>query len=178
MSAMTEEQRSKCSNIINFAAVAAGGAGSGLAQLPCSDAVIITPIQIGMTVKLGSVFGIDLSKLLVTGKAAGGAAAVIGKAVSPVMAKLVEHVLEQAAKRMAARALSQAAVGWVPFVGNALNACTAAVITRELGWILADEFSRRAGDVYYNNGNLRAPARAGGRRRKQENAANETDAEV
>ena len=41
---MTDEENSKCHKIIHTAAVAAGGVGAGLAQLPGSDAVPITAI--------------------------------------------------------------------------------------------------------------------------------------
>ena len=152
MSIMTEEQRSECSDIINIASITAGGVGSGMAQLPCSDAAVIVPIQLGMAVKLGSVFDIDLTRLVLTANAAGGAAKLIGTAVSPFIANLVEQALLQVAQKLAARALSQVLVGWVPFVGNTVNACTAAVITREFGWFLAEEFARHTGDAAYNRG--------------------------
>ena len=40
------------------------------------------------------------------------------------------------------RAISQALVGWIPGVGNAVNAVTAASITEALGWLPAEEFAK------------------------------------
>ena len=41
---------------------AAGAAGAGLAQLPCSDNAVITPVQLAMTISLGREFGIELTE--------------------------------------------------------------------------------------------------------------------
>ena len=40
------------------------------------------------------------------------------------------------------RALSQALVDWIPGVGNAINAVTAASVTETLGWLLVEEFDK------------------------------------
>jgi len=32
------------------------------------------------------------------------------------------------------------AVGWIPGIGNAINAATAGALTEALGWLLAKEF--------------------------------------
>ena len=62
MSNMTSSQRSKCHAIIHSASASAGAVGAGLAQIPCSDNMIITPIQLTMTIALGRVFGIELTE--------------------------------------------------------------------------------------------------------------------
>ncbi len=118
---MTSEQKKKCHAIIHAASTASGGAGAGLAQIPGGDNAIITPIQLTMAISLGRVFGVTLSEA--SAKAAVGslAASTIG------------------------RTLSQVLVGWIPGVGNAVNAATAAGLTESLGWLLAKE---------YDNGNL------------------------
>ena len=59
---MPEDQKQKCHTIIHGAAVAAGGAGSGLAQVPMADSAVITPIQIGMIIALGKVFDQKITK--------------------------------------------------------------------------------------------------------------------
>ncbi|MBQ7594836.1 MAG: hypothetical protein IJU48_10850 [Synergistaceae bacterium] len=51
---MTSEEKSRCHKIIRPAAVAAGAVGGGLAQLPGSDTVPITAIQVGMIISLGA----------------------------------------------------------------------------------------------------------------------------
>ena len=59
---MSPEEKKNCSGIIHTASAAAGGIGAGLAQLPGSDNMIITPIQLTMTIALGKVFGRELSE--------------------------------------------------------------------------------------------------------------------
>ena len=49
----------------------------------------------------------------------------------------------------AGRGLSQCLLGWVPGLGNAVNAVTAAALTEAIGW---------AADAYFAEGNA-APAR-------------------
>lgn len=39
---------------------------------------------------------------------------------------------------------SQLLVGWIPGLGNMVNAGTALTLTEALGWKLAEEFDRRA----------------------------------
>ena len=100
--AMTADQRSKCHAIIHTASASAAAVGAGLAQLPGSDNAAITPIQLAMTVSLGAVFGIQLTQSAAAAALASVAAATVGRAVSQVL------------------------VGWIPGLGNAINASTAA----------------------------------------------------
>ena len=74
-----------------------------------------------MTVALGKVFGIPMG--------AGAAEAAVATAGATYTGRLV----------------SQAAVGWIPGYGNAINATTAAGITEAVGWILAKEFAQQTG---------------------------------
>ncbi|MGL5436937.1 MAG: hypothetical protein ACRDBO_16435 [Lachnospiraceae bacterium] len=122
---MTEKQKKKCSTIIHTASTAAAGIGGGLAQLPGSDNALITPIQLTMTISLGTVFGVELTESAAKAAIASVAGAAVGRAVS------------------------QIAVGWIPGFGNAINAVTAAGVTEALGWKLAKEFeiSAMTGDA-------------------------------
>lgn len=115
---MNKDQKNKCNAIIHGASVAAGGVGTGMAQIPLADNAVITPIQIGMIVALGKVFDQEVSKSAATAILGGMAASFIGRGVSQVL------------------------VGWVPFLGNAVNTATAAGITEAIGWTVADNFSR------------------------------------
>lgn len=115
---LPEDQKKKCSVIIHSASVAAGGVGTGLAQVPLSDNALITPIQIGMIIALGKVFDQDITK--------SAASAILGGA----------------AASFAGRGLSQLLVGWIPVVGNAINTATAAGITVAIGWMAVDNFSK------------------------------------
>ena len=115
---MTKEQRKKCHKIIHTASVSAATVGAGLAQLPGSDNAVITPIQVIMTISLGGVFGKKLKKSIAHSVIATQLAATTG------------------------RAISQFLIGWIPGVGNALNASTAAVVTEALGWAIANDFDK------------------------------------
>lgn len=42
------------------------------------------------------------------------------------------------------RAISKVAVGWLPGVGNIVNATTAVTVTEALGWMLAEDFAKQA----------------------------------
>lgn len=118
---MTEKQRKECHAIIHTASAAAAGVGAGLAQIPGSDNALLTPIQLTMTISLGKVFDIQLTET--TAKAALGsvAASTIGRTVSQVL------------------------VGWIPGLGNAINATTAAGLTESMGWMLANDFDKQSG---------------------------------
>lgn len=120
MSCITSEQQAKCHAIIHGASAAAAGVGAGLAQLPCSDSLVIVPIQVTMTIGLGRVFGIELTESAAKAAVAAGAGTTVG------------------------RMLAQVLVGWIPGWGNALNATTAASVTEALGWMLAEDFAKQS----------------------------------
>lgn len=52
---MTMREKFLCNGVIHAASVAAGAIGAGLAQIPCSDNALITPLQLTMTVSLGKI---------------------------------------------------------------------------------------------------------------------------
>ena len=116
---MTSEQQIKCHAIIHTASTSAAAIGAGLAQIPGSDNLIITPIQLAMTISLGQVFGIDLSESSAKAALASAAAATVGRTTAQVL------------------------VGWLPGVGNLINAGTAASLTEAIGWMLAEDFAKR-----------------------------------
>jgi uncharacterized protein (DUF697 family) len=120
MSYIPKALRAKCHAIIHAASAAAGAAGTGLAQLPCSDSVVITPIQTAMIISLGHIFGLTLS--LSTAEAA----------------------LATATTCFVGRGISQLLIGWIPGIGNVINATTAASLTEGIGWLLAEQFAREA----------------------------------
>lgn len=119
MSNMSSTHRKKCSAIIHTASISAGAIGAGLAQIPCSDNALITPIQLTMTIGIGRVFGAELSESSARASLASVTAATIGRSISQVL------------------------VGWVPGIGNAINAGTAASVTEAVGWLLANDFAAR-----------------------------------
>ena len=117
---MNADDKSKCHKIIHTASVAAGAIGTGLAQLPGSDTVPITAIQVGMIISLGAVFGREITET--------AAKSLIGGFVAAATGRLISQVL----------------VGWIPGLGNAINTATAAGITEALGWDVAKRFAEEA----------------------------------
>lgn len=113
---MTSREVGLCNGIIHSASVAAAAIGGGLAQVPASDSLIITPIQLTMAVSLGKVFEITLDQSVAKAAVASAAAGTVGRTTSQIL------------------------IGWIPGVGNIINAITAATITEVIGWIMAKEF--------------------------------------
>ena len=107
--------------LIHAAAASCAAVGGGLAQAPGADTAVITPIQVAMIVALGAEHGTPISKTAATELILPFSAAALG------------------------RGLSQCLLGWLPGVGNAVNAITAAVLTEAIGW---------AADAYFADGNV------------------------
>jgi uncharacterized protein (DUF697 family) len=103
-------KRQKVKGIIHISAAAAAGVGGGFAQAPGSDWPLLTSIQAGMIVMIASEHGVELTK---------AAAA---------------DLLLTFTATMAGRGLSQLLVGWIPGLGNVINAATAAALTEAVGW--------------------------------------------
>lgn len=120
---MTSREAGLCNGIIHSASAAAAAVGGGLAQAPVSDNLLITPIQLTMAVSLGKVFGIDLDQSAAKAAVSNAAAATIGRAASQVL------------------------IGWIPGIGNIINATTAAALTETIGWILANEFEEKVSNA-------------------------------
>lgn len=113
---MTESEKKACHGIIHANAVAAGGIAAGLAQLPGVDNAPLVAIEVEMTMALGHVFGINVTKTAAASILSG----VVGTTVG--------------------RGVSQALVGWIPGFGNAINAGTAASVVEGIGWSVAKTF--------------------------------------
>ncbi len=116
---MDDSQKAKCHGIIHTASAAAA-IGAGLAQIPGSDNLAIIPIQAGMVMSLGAVFGIDLTE------------------------SVAKTTLATATAGMVGRGISQVLVGWIPVIGNAINASTAAGVTETVGWTIANNFDKQS----------------------------------
>lgn len=107
----------ECNDIINMAAAAAAGAGSGLAQLPTSDSIIIMPIQVTMIISIGEVFNLNITE------------------------SMAKSIIASFGMSFAGRTISQFALGWIPGAGNVVNAITAAALTKLIGNVALDDFS-------------------------------------
>lgn len=113
---LSPTEQKLCHGIIHSASGSAATVGAGLAQLPLADNAIITPIQITMIISLGKVFGQEITKTAAKGLLGGFIANFVGRGVA------------------------QAVWGWMPGIGNASNAITAAAITESIGWLCVDHF--------------------------------------
>ena len=115
---MTDDQKSACHKIIHGASGAAAAVGAGFAQLPMSDNAVLVPIQITMVCALGKVFKIELTESIAKG------------------------VVLSIAAGYGGRLISQILVGWIPGLGNAVNATTAAGLTEAVGWAVVDKLDK------------------------------------
>lgn len=151
---LSEKQREKCQKIIHAAAAAAGAAGTGLAQIPLADNAVITPIQIGMIIKLGHELGCDINETVAKGIISGAGAAFIGRGVS------------------------QALWGWIPVAGNAINTATAAGLTEAIGWMAVKEFSTKKSKYTAEAEEARKKAEEEARKKAEEEARKRAEEEA
>ncbi|MDP4217099.1 MAG: hypothetical protein Q8927_12935 [Bacteroidota bacterium] len=117
---MTPSQVQRSRRIIHGTALIGALVASGLAQIPASDNAILVPLEIIMVIRLGSVFHLRLRHSYRTSLIFGTAATMIGRAVSEFL------------------------VGWIPVLGNLLDALTAFAVIEVLGWVVAREFKSQA----------------------------------
>ena len=113
---MTNKEKNACHAIIHSHAAGASAVAAGLAQVPGVDNGPLFAIEVAMTIELGAVFGISLTKNAATAALSG----VVGTAVG--------------------RTISQFLIGWMPGIGNAVNAATAASVVEAIGWGVAKKF--------------------------------------
>ncbi len=111
----------KVHGVIHTASAASAAVGAGLAQIPGADMPVICSLQTAMIVSIAGLHGVSLrhtaaADLLLTFSAAVGG-----------------------------RALSQLLVGWIPGIGNAINASTALAITEGIGWAANAYFAEGKG---------------------------------
>lgn len=113
---LTSTEKFQANAIIHLASGSAAAVGAGLSQIPLSDAAVIVPIQITMILSLGNALNVGVTK----------AAA--------------QSIISSLGAAYGGRALTQVLVGWIPGLGNAINASTAALITEAIGWIAVRRF--------------------------------------
>lgn len=116
---MEKEKKKKCRKIIHSAAVGAAGVGGGMAQLPGMDVPVIVGIEVTMTIALGAVFGISLTE------------------------SAAKSIVLATAGTIAGRGITQGLIGWMPGIGNLINASTAFAIVEALGWAIANDFANK-----------------------------------
>ena len=109
----------KVHGIIHAAATASATVGAGLAQLPGSDAPVLSGIQTIMIMAVAAAHGAEITEVA---------------AARLILTFSATHV---------GRGISQWLVGWVPGWGNAINAATAAALTEAVGWAANSYFSKK-----------------------------------
>ena len=114
---MTSSQRKKVHSIIHASSASAAAVGAGLANIPGSDAPVLIAIQTGMIISIGAVFKQKLTESISRTLLADFLGTTIGKTVANVL------------------------TGWIPVLGNGINAATAASITELIGWTIANDFA-------------------------------------
>lgn len=114
---MTSSQRKKVHSIIHASSASAAAVGAGLANIPGSDAPVLIAIQTGMIISIGAVFKQKLTESVSRTLLADFLGTTIGKTVANVL------------------------TGWIPVLGNGINAATAASITELIGWTIANDFA-------------------------------------
>ena len=107
---MNKVKEDNCARIIHVAAASAAAVGGGMAQTPGGDSAAIMPIQATMIVAIAREFGRCMTVETATSMIAPLAATYVG------------------------RGISQFLIGWIPGIGNVINATTAAAITEAIGW--------------------------------------------
>jgi len=117
---MTDYQEKQCHRIIHLAALETAGVGGCSAQIPIPDSLLIVPIQVIMIRSLAKVFDINVTEAEVKGLLAAFIASIGGRTISKYL------------------------IGWIPALGNLVNAATAAAITESIGWFAAKHFDKRS----------------------------------
>ena len=119
---MTKEQSKQATAIISSAAVSAAAISGLSSQIPLADNVVLSGVEITMTINLGKVFGREISNSL---------------AWSIILSQL---------GTLTGKAVSQLLMSWIPGIGNITNAITSVGVIETLGWSIVDYF-----DYSYNN---------------------------
>lgn len=115
---MDRIKKRKCHTVIHSASAAVAGVGSGLAQIPGSDSPVLVAIQTAMIISIGKIFHRDITESLAGAFLADTLGVTLGRGISQVL------------------------VGWIPGVGNAINATTAAGLTEAIGWAAVKAFDK------------------------------------
>ena len=123
---MSEDQKkshkAECERIIHTAAAASAAAG-GLSPIAGPDAVLIMPIQVGMVIQLGRVFGVRVSKAAAKAAIYAGFGQIVGVGGATLLG------------------------GLLPGIGNMVRAGVAFSVTQGIGNIVVDQLVE--GDFAY-----------------------------
>ncbi len=126
---MTKAQEKACRDIIHSTAIEGVCSAAVMAQAPSLDAMAFVGFVGKMVYQLAQVFDTSLT---------------LGNTVA-TMANIGTNTLRGSfALALVGRTASQWLVGWIPFIGNAINAASMAGLIEYVGWHVAEQFD--AGD--------------------------------
>lgn len=117
MSYISVDQKNVCHYIIHSSSTTAAAIAAGLTQIPAVDMIPIAGVQATMLVSLAKVFDKPLSP-------------------DNAVTLLAPYIA-----RAAGRGISQWLTAFLPGIGNAINAITAASLTELMGWHFAEQFA-------------------------------------
>jgi uncharacterized protein (DUF697 family) len=117
---MTEEQKKKCNSIIHTASALCSAVA--FVPIPAADAIPMTSIQIGMIIRLGTVF--DKKEKITESEA--------------------RVALKAAAAPLVGTAIARNLLFAVPGAGWVIKGAVAGVITEILGWSVANDFATKS----------------------------------
>ena len=132
--AMTYSQENSCHAIIHSSATAAAGSAIVMSQAPGADNIALAIAIGGMTIALANVFDISFAKTT---------AETIGVAILGTFSTTI-----------AVRFASQWLFGWIPFVGNSLNAATMFGMVEWIGWEVAGALDKKRSATLSIGGNI------------------------
>jgi uncharacterized protein (DUF697 family) len=113
---IAEEQIEKCDAIIHSFSLPAWGLGTGFrASIPEE---VIAPVQISMISELGKAFNQEVST------------------------EVAKAILDEVTASFARKSVLQVILGWIHYVGNAVNGAVVRNKTEAIGWQVADGFSK------------------------------------
>lgn len=91
--------------------------GEGLAQLPGSNNALLAPIQISMIVGLGKVFDKEITE------------------------SFAKSLLASQLANIVVRTATQLLLGWIPILGNSINAANAGGLKEAIGCAIVNDFA-------------------------------------
>lgn len=132
--AMTEAQKDSCNLIIHGAATATAGSAMIMSQAPGADNIALAVAIGGMVIGLANVFDLSFGDASVE---------TIGVGILGYFSTMI-----------ATRIASQWILGWVPFLGNTVNAATMFGMVEWIGWECADAMDKANSAIVRIYGNI------------------------
>ncbi|MGZ4953729.1 MAG: hypothetical protein ACXV8Q_01335 [Methylobacter sp.] len=113
-----EERRAKATKIIDGIAKTAATTTAVFSQVPGMGAATLTKLYLEMVNKIASLFNRQLES------------------------QAARTLVLAGCKRYATAILEKSVVGWIPLVGNAINAKMTFDLTKNVGWFFYDHFDK------------------------------------